>query len=176
LAVRIARSGASTVRIEGAEWRYVERLPVLAEQIAFVFRDGPQGWLAAHDVAGLAARDGRLEGRITGGDPYIVRTVLRVAGDRCPVVRIRMRVTAGQGGEFFWATAASPTFAEDRKVGFPLAADGQFHEYRLEVGRHALWSGQTITAIRLDPGNGARPADAGSPADFAVEYIRGGAE
>jgi hypothetical protein len=81
-----------------------------------------------------------------------------------------MRVTAGQGGEFFWTTAASRSFSEDKKAVFPLAADGEFHEYRLEVGRHALWSGQTITAIRLDPGNGA------SQAEFAVECVRGGTD
>jgi len=170
LAIRIAREGSSTVRIEGAEWRYVERLPALAERIAFEFKDGPQGWMQAHDVAGLSVRGGTLEGRITGPDPYIIRTMLRVPGDRCPVIRVRMRVTAGQGGEFFWTTAASRSFSEDKKVVFPLAADGEFHEYRLEVGRHALWSGQTITAIRLDPGNGA------SQAEFAVEWVRGGAD
>ena len=170
LAIRIAREGASAVRIEGAEWRYVERLPAIAERIAFEFKDGLDGWMPAHDVAGLSVKGGVLEGRITGPDPYIIRTMLRVPGDRCPVIRIRMRASAGQGGEFFWTTAAARSFGEDKKVAFPLAADGEFHEYRLEVGRHALWAGQTITAIRLDPGNGASQAEVG------VDYIRGGAE
>jgi hypothetical protein len=159
LAIRIAREGASAVRIEGAQWRCVERLPALTERIAFEFQDGLAGWLPAHDVSGVSARNGMLEGHVTGGDPYIVRSTLRVPGDRCPVIRVRMRVMAGQSGEFYWTTSASPAVAEDKKVAFALVADGQFHEYRLEVGRHALWSGQTITAIRIDPGNGASQAD-----------------
>jgi len=146
------------------------RLPALAERIAFEFQDGLEGWFPAHDVSGLSAKNGMLEGHVTGGDPYIIRSALRVPAGRCPVIRVRMRVTAGQGGEFYWTTSASPAFAEDKKASFPLVADGQFHEYRLEVGRHALWSGQTITAIRIDPGNGA------SQADFAVDYVRGGAD
>jgi hypothetical protein len=170
LAVRIGREGASAVRIEGAAWRHVERLPALAERIAFEFEDGLEGWTPAHDVSGLSVGGGMMKGRITGQDPYIVRTMLRARGDASPVVRVRMRVTAGQGGEFFWTTLASRSFGEDKKVGFPLTADGQLHEYRLEVGRHPLWSGQTITAIRIDPGNGA------AGADFAIDHVRGGAD
>jgi hypothetical protein len=51
-----------------------------------------------------------------------------------------------------------------------VQADGRMHEYRLEPGRHPGWSGQTITALRLDPGNGA------ASAEFAVEFVRGGKE
>jgi hypothetical protein len=77
-----------------------------------------------------------------------------------------MRVSAGHGGQLYWATAASPAIAEDKVLNFPIQADGQFHEYRLEVGRHPLWKGKTITALRLDPGNGAREGT------FAIDYIR----
>jgi hypothetical protein len=78
-----------------------------------------------------------------------------------------MCVTAGSGGQLFWTTESSPHFAEDKTVRFPIVADGQMHDYRLEPGKHPLWCGQTITAIRIDPGNGA---DSG---DFAIDYLRG---
>ena len=78
-----------------------------------------------------------------------------------------MRVTAGQGGQLFWTTQSSPGFAEDKTVRFAIQPDGRFHEYRLEPGRDPMWSGQTITGLRIDPGNGAPSAE------FGIDYVRG---
>ncbi len=166
LTIRVPRDGPSSIRIEGAAWRYVERLPRVADRIAFEFADSLDGWTAAHHVADLRIEGGTLVGRITGGDPYLIRTAIRVRGDACPAIRLRMRVTAGQGGEFYWTTEASPDFAPNKLIGFPLVADGQWHEYRLEPAKHPLWAGQTITAIRIDPGNGA------AEGEFAIDYVR----
>jgi hypothetical protein len=108
-----------------------------------------------------------LTGTITGNDPYLARTLVRVDAATCPVIRIRMRVTAGQGGQLFWTTESSPGFGEDKSVPFAIQPDGRFHEYRLEPGKDRSWAGQTITAIRIDPGNGAISGE------FAIDYIRG---
>jgi len=167
LSVRIAREGESRVEVQGAAHRAVRRLPWLADEIAFEFDGSSEGWLAAHHIAAMDVEEGLLRGQITGGDPYLVRTLVRVSGDDYPVIRLRMRVTAGYGGQFFWTTAASPGFAEDKTVRFAVQPDGQFHEYRLEPGRDPAWAGQTITALRIDPGNGAPSGE------FAIDYLRG---
>ncbi len=170
LSIRVAGGGASRVEMSGAAHRAVVRLPRLAERIAFEFDGSADGWAPAHHVASLEVADGVLHGKITGGDPYLIRTRLRVEGDAAPVIRLRMRVTAGQGGQLFWTTRASPGFAEDKTVRFALQADGRFHEYRLEPGRDPKWSGQTITALRIDPGNGVPSGR------FAIDYVRGAKE
>jgi len=167
LSIRVNHDGASDVRVEGARFREVQRLPRLATTIDFGFDTSAEGWVAQHDVAALSVRGGALCGTLTGPDPYLVRGRLRVDGDACPVVVIRLRVTAGRGGQFYWTTASAPRFAEDKVLAFAVRADGEFHEVRLRPGRHALWSGQTITAIRLDPVHGARRGQ------FAVDSIRG---
>ncbi|MCR4414186.1 MAG: hypothetical protein NUV77_17355, partial [Thermoguttaceae bacterium] len=159
--------GAWQVRIDGAVFRHVDRLPRLAERIAFEFNESAEGWMAAHHVGPLDVRDGALAGPITGGDPYLVRGLVRVPGDACPVVVVRMRVSGGTMGQFYWGTESSPGYSEEQVVTFPLQADGQFHEYRLDVGRHPRWAGQTITALRIDPGNGAQGGE------FAIDYVRG---
>jgi hypothetical protein len=166
LAIRVPRDGESAIRVEGATWRYVERLPRMLKRIAFEFDGSLEGWLGANHLADLRIEGGALAGRITGGDPFLVRMAVRVAGDSCPVIGLRMRVTAGRGGEFYWTTASSPGFAPDKLLGFPLLADGQWHEYRLEPGKHPLWAGHSITGIRIDPGNGAREGE------FAIDYVR----
>ena len=67
----------------------------------------------------------------------------------------------------YWTTKDSPRFAEDKTVKIRIIADGKFHDYYFEVGKHKLWRGQTITAIRLDPMSGARAAD------IRIDFIRG---
>jgi hypothetical protein len=167
LAIRVQQDGLSQVHIDGALFRPGPCIPQLATTIAFVFSDSPQGWIAAHDVDELSIKDGVMTGKITGRDPYLVRPMLRVRGETCPVVVVRMRVSAGQGGQLYWTTESSPLLAEDKVINFPIQADGQFHDYRLEPGKHHLWTGQTITSLRIDPGNGARSAD------FSITFIRG---
>jgi len=170
LSIRVPREGESHVQIRGAEFRSVRRLPWLIREIKFEFDESPAGWSAANHVASVNVAEGLLAGTITGPDPYLVRSMIRVEGDDSPLIRLRMRLSAGQGGQLFWTTESSPGFAEDKAIPFALRPDGQFHEYVLNPARHPLWSGQTITALRIDPGNGALSAD------FAVDYIRGGKE
>jgi len=167
LSVRVPKEGASVVRVEGAAFRSAPRLPQLAERIAFEFAETAEGWMPMHDLDELTVRNGLLTSRITGGDPYLARIMLRVRGDDCPMIAIRMRATAGGGGQFFWMTEASPGFSEDKSQPLGVRPDGQFHEYRLELGKHPAWSGQTITGLRIDPGDG------GTGGEFAIDYVRG---
>lgn len=170
LAIRIAHDGQSSIKVEGAKFRSVCRLPMPVDGIAFEFDESSEGWTPAHDVASLGVEDGTLSGKITGPDPYVVRMLVRVAGDEYPVIRLRMRVTAGQGGQLFWTTESSPGFGENKTVRFAIQPDGLFHEYRLEPGRDPAWAGQRITALRIDPGSVA------SSGEFAIDYLRGSVE
>ncbi len=167
LAIRIPHDGESVIRVEGAAVRKVSRLPWPVKRITFEFDDSLKGWIATHDIARMTAKDGMLVGTITGGDPYLIRSLIRVRGDACPVIRLRMRVTAGGAGQLFWTTESSPQFDEEKKETFALVADGEFHEYRLKTGSHPRWSGETITGIRIDPTGGA------ATGEFAIDYVRG---
>ncbi len=167
LSVRVDREGPATVRVEGVEVRRVDRLPQPVDRISFEFDDSAEGWMASSQVDRLNVQAGSLRGTITGADPYLVRGLMHAAGDDSPVVHIRMWITAGGGGQFFWTTKASPQFGEDKMVGFPLAAGGEFSEFRLQLGHNPRWAGETITAIRIDPGGGA------ASGEFAIDYVRG---
>ena len=161
------RDGATLVRVAGAAFRKVQRLPYKVERIAFEFDDSLEGWTPAHDIGEFLVRDGALVGTATGGDPYLIRGLMRVDAADCPVVVLRLRASAGAGGQFFWTTLSSPSFEEAKSIRFPVQPDGQWHEIRLETGEHALWRGQTITALRIDPTSGVESAD------FAIDHVRG---
>ena len=166
LSVRVNKDGITTIRVDGGGFREVRRLPWLAERIAFEFDDSRDGWLPSNDIADLLPRSGQLAGKIAGADPYLVRSPARVPGRADEVLRLRMRLTAGSGGQFFWTTESTPDFDEEKSLRFAVIADREFHEYRLPVGHHPMWSGQTITAIRLDPTGGV------ASGEFALDYLR----
>jgi hypothetical protein len=166
LAVRVTQDGATKVRADGVIFREVRRLPWLAKKIDFQFNDSLDGWLPVHDISEAVPVQGSLFGRVSGPDPYLVRRLVHVQGDDCPVLHLNMRVTAGSGGQIFWTTESSPDFGEDKSVRFAIIPDGHFHEYRLELRQDPRWAGQIVTGLRLDPCGGARAGE------FNVDYLR----
>jgi hypothetical protein len=166
LSIRVVRDGTSAIAIAGAGHRQGPRLPRRAETIDFDFEGSTGGWTAAHDVSDIRSEHGALVGRVTGTDPYLVRSMLRVRADACPVLVVNMKVSAGQVAKFYWATESSPGIAEDKVIAFPIRSDGRFHEYRLDLGKNSRWAGQTVTSIRLDPVKNVPSAD------FAIDSLR----
>ena len=77
-----------------------------------------------------------------------------------------MRVAAGRGGKFCLARESLAGIAEDKVIVFSVQADRQFHEYRVEPRKHAIWAGQIIMALRIDPVEHVQPSK------FASDYIR----
>ncbi len=168
LTIRVPKNGVFMVH--GLALRYVDRLPGLRETIAFDFEEGREGFVSLNNISGMDAKDGSLAGGIVGGDPYLARTALSVAGEDCPVLEVRMRLSDGVQGQLYWSTRDAPGFAEERVLHFTLHSDGAFHTYRLDMVAQPAWHGQTITGIRLDPGNGAEQGE------FAIDYVRCGGQ
>lgn len=165
--VRIGEDGEHSLEIRGVTYQDPGLVPEPVSRIAFEFDATQEGWVPAHDIGAFRPQQGALRISVTGPDPYMVRNFLRVDGDSVQTIAIRMRATVGQGAQFYWATQAQPGFAESRVINFNIVADGQWHEYRLPVGKQNSWKGQTITGIRLDP---LQPGVANT---VDIDWIRG---
>lgn len=148
--------------------------------INFNFDESTEGWKGqprmkavedGNNIANLAAENGCLTGGIVGGDPYIVRSGLSVQGSRCRTVEIRMAVTAGEFAQFYWTTVELPRWDERKHLNFGILGDGKFHLYRLVLGENRDWAEQTITAVRLDPGEWSHRSN--QSAAFSIDFIRG---
>jgi len=124
-----------------------------------------EGWEGFNSLTDPNVGAGHLTATFAGPDPFLSRSFLRVPADRYTKVRVRMKLASGSGtAQFFWATGPEPSFADDKYLNFPVACDGEYHEYDLPVGRHSKWRGQTIRAIRLDPVTGG--AERGSKVEL----------
>ena len=76
-----------------------------------------------------------------------------------------MKVTGGELAQFYWATVNDPEVNEEKVAVFKIQPDGEFHTYTIDLSRHPLWLGQTLTSIRIDPANG------GNQGEFEIDWI-----
>lgn len=167
LGIRLQAGGWQRIEVEGIEPRKPSLLPALKKDLNFEFQRNEEGWTSANDIVDLQVKDGYLEGKASGPDPYMNRLGMDLNGSEWKAIIIRMKTTGGDTAQFYWTTQDSPAFAEDKVVSFPIISDGEFHEYKVELDQHPMWKGKKITAIRLDPTNGAPGAF------FSIDYIKG---
>jgi hypothetical protein len=166
--VRVTQDGAHDLRLQGVHYRRSDLAPDLRHAIAFEFDKDTEGWLPTHTLGDLSAKDGALQLPVTGGDPFVTRGAMQVAGSKVREVVVRMRIPTlphPENAQFYWGTKEEPGFAEARVALFPVTADGQWHEYHIAVGDHPQWRGHEITSIRLDP------VQAGDPVAVEVDWI-----
>ncbi len=133
----------------------VPRLPL--DKRAWEFERDAEGWESWMEMTDVRVENGCLVGRTTGYDPAFFGPLVRVRASEVSVVHLRLRLTKASGevqrvtdmGQLFWRTS---TIAESEatSVRFPVAIDGQWHEYRLPVRENPRWRG-IITRLRLDP-------------------------
>jgi len=167
LTIQVGISGPAEVTVKPLNVRTVDRIPRIVNVIRFYFDEGMEGWVGAHDVADLQVKDGQLVGRIVGPDPYIVRPHMRVPGAKGDTIIIRISTTAGSMAQLFWATESSPSFDEEKSLRFQVQPGETVNEYRLPLGDHPSWNGQTVVGLRLDPGGGT------TEGSFVVDAIEG---
>ena len=109
-----------------------------------------EGWEATNNVAPFQIGDGLAASTVTGPDPFMLSPALQLDAATARLLRIRLRASSGSGLSLYFVTRESPGWAEAKKVSLPIEADGQFHEYLVDLAdRNASWSG-TVTQVRLD--------------------------
>jgi len=92
-------------------------------------------------------------------DPYLVSPAFSFSALAAAELKFELRIQPKaylapqeQEGCLFWMTDTAPDWSGERRICFPISADGKFHTYRLRVDHSLYWlrSGK-ITRVRLDP-------------------------
>ena len=151
------------------EWRFGGPAPSPAPKVFAATR----GWEAGPDVASLAIREGRLEGRTTGDFPIL--RVERTSGlddpDQFHAVEIRLRVSAGTNLSVTNSPQEKVDLAEQQErgraipwiVSTPIVAGPDFQTYTLKSPGPLVLSRLRHLLVR--------PTDA-AQATFAIESVR----
>lgn len=115
----------------------------------FTFEREAEGFVAIH-ACELAARDGLLQVRAFGDDPWIHSQPL--AAPACDLVELRLVARASRGAALrvYWTTAADPIWNEAKACAGTLAGDGVMRETTT-----LLPIGGALRQLRLDPFEGA---------------------
>ncbi len=159
LTLSLPAAGEYQVVIDGVRPLAGQWLPGVAHEIDFDFAQGLHAWAPSHDLSTFATAKGALVTTATGGDPYMARSGLLVKGKPGDVLQVELAVD-GNGSpmpvQVFWGTMVAPGFAPTRSLQVESVADGEFHTVEIPVGELPQWQGQTIVALRLDPGAGGK--------------------
>lgn len=119
------------------------------------FKTDSDDWKNTMDLGQVQVESGVLKALGTGRDPAFFGPPMRARAGEFPGVHIKMRLThvsnvnATDSAQLFWRTQRWPE-SEANSVQFPVAIDGEWHDYDLKVTDNPRWTG-TVTRLRLDP-------------------------
>jgi hypothetical protein len=124
-------------------------------QTRWSFATSDEGWGSGMNLADVQTQAGALTARTAGRDPAFFGPPLQLRARDFPAVELRLKLTATNGipaqdaAQLFWRTTRLPE-SEATSVRFPVAVDGRWHDYRLELAENVRWRGM-VTRLRLDP-------------------------
>ncbi len=142
-----------------------------AEKLAWDFDADfdTEGWGDERQgFASPAVAGGILKSSVTGFDPFIVGPEINVDAGKFKTVEIRLKASAGNNGWVYFRTSESPEFGvPDKHVSFRLNSDNQFHDYVVDMSKHANWKGN-ILQLRVD----IEPPNVKEGTQVEIDYIR----
>ncbi|UCH32997.1 MAG: glycoside hydrolase family 99-like domain-containing protein [Armatimonadota bacterium] len=112
-----------------------------------------EGWDSVMQMTDVRAEDGSLKATTIGGDPAFFGPAVEIDAAQYRRVLVRMRVDGPEApgsAQLFWRSTLLAE-SEATSCRFEIIADGEFHEYVLDVGNVPTWAGD-IQRLRLDPG------------------------
>ncbi|MYV97013.1 hypothetical protein GT354_01725 [Streptomyces sp. SID3343] len=164
------RADTEPWEFDSARGLFIQPITTTGTAVAWEFNtDGnAEGWTAAKGLAPLVVGGGTLSTSVTGFDPYMTAPPLSLDGIRDRILRFRMRATAGESVSIYFATDKSPTLGVDKLIEIPITADGEFHEYTVDLAaKNARWQQGKVQVFRLD-----REPPAADGARIEFDYIR----
>lgn len=120
------------------------------------------GWTALYDLSPLSVNGSNLITEALTNDPYMTSPFLGISAQDFSLIQIRMKVERGDSAQIFFTTESETTHIEANSMSFPIRADGQFHDYLINMGIFPNWKG-VINSLRFDPTN--------AQGEIAIDYI-----
>lgn len=114
-------------------------------------------WGSGMGITEAKLDSGMLTVRTTNDDPAFFGPPVQIRAEAVRVIKLRMLLQKIDGqafrdsGQLFWSTRSSAV-SEENSVHFDVEADGQWHDYTIEVAANPRWRG-VISSLRLDPMN-----------------------
>ena len=112
------------------------------------FSEDLEGWSITHGLKVISS-EGVLELKVVGYDPYLHSPPINLDAGVYRLLKIRVAATSSFMLKVYWIRLDDTEWDERKSYAFPIRADGEFHEYVIDLGVHPEWKGR-ILQIRLD--------------------------
>lgn len=116
------------------------------------FADSPQGWGAMMGIGDFQAQNGILSFVTAHRDPAIIVNLPRIRAQKFSRLIIRIKYDnhpmQKDMAQLFWNVGAG--FSEASSVRWETQADGQWHDYTVDLKANNRWRG-ILQQLRLDP-------------------------
>lgn len=132
---------------------------------AWDFNDGTQGWGQAMGITGFALKDGAITFTTGSTDPALSAKFPGLIASGLHKLTFRMKhegLNEGQAAQLFWSSGDVMT--EGNSTSFKLIADGQWHDYVIDLDSLPRWRGK-VRSLRFDPCNQAE-------VKIAIDYVK----
>lgn len=128
--------------------------PVVEGRSNWTFDEDAGGWGAMMGVSNVRVEDGMLLFETGSQDPALILDLTNTRATEYTKAVVRMRVNGasqaeGMRAQLFWSRGGRNTSEAD-SVSVPIVADGETHEYVLDLAPNPRWRGN-ITSLRFDP-------------------------
>lgn len=126
-----------------------------AVETAWKFDGEQTSWRTIMGFDGFTLADGVLKAATVTKDPAMFVSTAKLPAADFTKFRFRMKLTPQDGqtkqgaAQLFWSTLLAP-ICEAQSLHIPVVADGEFHDYEIDLTRSPLWKNR-ITSLRFDP-------------------------
>lgn len=125
----------------------------------FDFTNGFGQWQTNAQLNVIGSEQGTLKLKSLGNDPYMELKNLHLNPKAIKSFRLKMRVKKDDifvsnitEGQISWDSPLEPPFGLKKVFRFPIKADGEWHDYEIDIGRYAGWYLlEEVNALRIDP-------------------------
>jgi hypothetical protein len=109
-----------------------------------------EGWLEGSQVSPLQSRNGALITIARGPEPNIFSPRIEANSSNITRLKLRMKVSSGNQAKLLFITDSDTTYDENKSISFPIIADGEFHNYTINLAELDSWDG-IVTKIHFYP-------------------------
>jgi len=110
----------------------------------------PLGWTMANGFTSAQLTEEGLATEVVDFDPYMHSPQVRILSEKQSKIVVAMKISGNASIlKLYWITDRSPLWDEDKTTEIPTEADGELHEYVLDLADHSMWKG-SVTMFRFD--------------------------
>lgn len=112
-----------------------------------------EGWFPSNVAQFQTGGDVLMRGVASNGDPSVRRREFYFSGADASTIFVRYRSSAASTVHLYWGVLGHDVFSGNRMVSASYTTPNEWKTLSFDLSTVSLWTGSTITSLRVDPGS-----------------------